>query len=569
MKTRIITGASMGVFLLLFFVMTIPPSCYRKFYKVADNSGSYNVDSTLQAQKQKNKYLILRSGYDAYHMENVVLNPDHKSFQCTLGRLSDTHLLYISTDKKKGIPFKQSKEYAVLNEVHVYTTQEEAFHFDSSYTLDFGKISKIEILEKDKGRTTTSTIISTVEIAAVVAGSIAIIASASSGHSEPPPPPPPSDNTGSCPFVSAFDGNEFITQGELYAGSVYPQLARNDYLPLNMQPVSDGKLQIKISNEQPEIQNTDLAELMVITHDTNVEMMVDEKGRLYSISKPQTPVSATYNDKDILTAISNQDDDRICAYDDTSKNINNSSVQLAFRKDNNSSKAKLLLNVRNSFWIDYVFNKMTEGYGVYYPQFVKKQHEKSAEDLIAWRDKQKIPLTVSVLTNNGWQKLTAINPVGPLSFRQMIVPVDLSTISGNTIHVQLSSGFMFWELDYAAIDFTQDENYTIEKLLPAKAIDENGKDVTALLSAPDKNYLVQPAIGNITTVEYAYTPLKLKSKTQTYVLHSKGYYEYVRDYKNKPNVKFLKQFKNAGALSNYSLVLYKRVMNGDNTVAKK
>jgi hypothetical protein len=122
---------------------------------------------------------------------------------------------------------------------------------------------------------------------------------------------------------------------------------------------------------------------------------------------------------------------------------------------------------------------------------------------------------------------------------------------------------MIWELDNAAIDFTADENYTIEKLLPSKAIDENEKEVTAQLSADDKNYLVQPHIGNITTVEYVYNTIPSPGKTQTYVLHSKGFYEYVRDYKNKPDVKFLKQFKHAGALSDYSMVLYKQIMNGN------
>src|SRR5207249_2004464 len=151
----------------------------------------------------------------------------------------------------------------------------------------------------------------------------------------------------------------------------------------------------------------------------------------------------------------------------------------------------------------------------------------SAEKLLAWREAQKIPLSVSILTNSGWQKVTQIYPVGPLAFRQIIVPVNLSGVPGNTIHVQLGSGFMFWELDYAAIDFTADENYTVEKLLPAKAIDENEKDVTGMLFSADNNYLVQPVIGNITTVEYTYTPVQSENKTQTYVLHSKGYYEYV------------------------------------------
>jgi hypothetical protein len=554
MKIRIFT---LAVLFSLVLLLTVQESCYRKFYKVANNSDSANIGNTLQSPQ--NRYLILRSGSNAFHMENVVLNSDNKSLTCTLGRLPEEHSLYLASDKKKGIPFKPSKQSAVLNEVHIYTLENNRFHYDSIYTLGFNEISKIEILEKDKGRTTTSTIISTAGIAITVGAIVAIIAS--SQNAAP---------SGSCPFVSAYNGEEFITQGELYAGSVYPQLARHDYLPLSMRPVSEGKLQIKISNDQQEVQNTDLAELMVITHNQNVQMLVDENGKLYSVSKPHVPVTAISNDKNIIDAVSKQDDDLIYAYDDTSKNTHSNPVELTFNKESNSKKAKLIFNVRNSLWIDYVFNKMMEGYGIYYPEFVKRQHKKSAEQLISWINAQKIPLTVSILTNNGWQKLTDIYPVGPLSFRKTIVPVNIADIPGNTIQLKLTSGFMFWELDYAAIDFTEDHNYTIEKLLPAKALDENGKDVTAQLSAADENYLVQPVTGNIATVEYAYTSTAAENKTQTYVLHSKGFYEYVRDYKNKPEVKFLRQFKNAGALSNYSMALYKQTVNGDKSnIAKQ
>src|SRR5689334_20956062 len=126
MKTRIITGANKCILFLLAFLLIIPQSCYRKFYKVADNPGSSNIDSTVEAQAQKSKYIILRSGLDAYHMENIVVNPDHKSLTCTLGRISDAHQYYLATDKKKAIPFT-SKESAVLNEVHIYTLQNDQF----------------------------------------------------------------------------------------------------------------------------------------------------------------------------------------------------------------------------------------------------------------------------------------------------------------------------------------------------------------------------------------------------------------------------------------------------------
>jgi hypothetical protein len=71
---------------------------------------------------------------------------------------------------------------------------------------------------------------------------------------------------------------------------------------------------------------------------------------------------------------------------------------------------------------------MMEGYGMYYPQFVKKQQQRPATQLQLWMKAQKIPLTVSLLTNNGWQMLEEIYPVGPLSFRKTVTNIDLEDI---------------------------------------------------------------------------------------------------------------------------------------------
>ncbi|HEX6334497.1 MAG TPA: hypothetical protein VFZ78_09735, partial [Flavisolibacter sp.] len=45
-------------------------------------------------------------------------------------------------------------------------------------------------------------------------------------------------------------------------------------------------------------------------------------------------------------------------------------------------------------------------------------------------------------------------------------------------------------------------------------------------------------------------------KTFSVVLHTKGYYEHVRDYKGKPQLAFLKGFRNPGAFPAFSLQQY-------------
>jgi hypothetical protein len=42
-------------------------------------------------------------------------------------------------------------------------------------------------------------------------------------------------------------------------------------------------------------------------------------------------------------------------------------------------------------------------------------------------------------------------------------------------------------------------------------------------------------------------------------LHTKGYYEHIRDFKNAPDFGFLNQFKNPGAFPQFGMRLYKKI----------
>lgn len=161
MKTKIVRKI---INLLCFTILIISQqSCYRKFYKVSDSNISQDPATTIK--QQTGKYFILRSGTKAYHMEDIVLDSSDKSIRLTLGSLSNDHLSYVTVTKNKGIPYKKSLgEDAVLNEVHVYIPADTTLRYPGFCNLEFTKISKIEVLEKDKGRTTTSTIISTTGI---------------------------------------------------------------------------------------------------------------------------------------------------------------------------------------------------------------------------------------------------------------------------------------------------------------------------------------------------------------------------------------------------------------------
>ena len=203
---------------------------------------------------------------------------------------------------------------------------------------------------------------------------------------------------------------------------------------------------------------------------------------------------------------------------------------------------------------------MAKGFGSYYASFVKKQCKTPAATLLQWAKDQQLPLEVSLKTAKGWQKITDITTIGPLATREVVVPVDLAAVTAPDFEIKLSCGFMFWEIDYAAMDFSEDKNYQVETISPFVATDENGKNVLPELEKRDGVYLEQPVPGNAVTLEYK-CPEQAPGTAGSYILHSRGYYTHVRDFKGSPDIAFLKQFRKPGGFPAYSIRLYKKFRN--------
>jgi len=537
----------------LFYLLT---GC-QHFYQVQDFQNkkaalkdTAGMAQNIDAPQYQSRYFILRTGGEAYHMRNLMVSEDHTFITCQLDTLLARHTLHLTKGRGGNMRYKSNQpESAVLDEVHLYIPTDTTAKPFTTYTLPLDKVQRVEVIEKNKGKTTLSYVLGGIGVTAGTLTVISLIAIALKS---------------SCPFVSAYDGTEMKLQGEIYGGAIYPQLCRNDYLTLQMKPNASGKLQLQISNELKEKQFTDIAELLVVTHEKDVTIAADESGNLHSIAQPALPLSAMVDGKDVLSLIAHQNDTLSFNFDDTAaaKN-NNNTLNLSFEKPANKQAAKLVLRLKNSYWLDMVYGKFIQGFGRYYSTFIQKQSTTPVQKLTQWKEEQQLPLHVSVQVGNNWQTQHSLITVGPLATREIALPLNLSDVTGGQVKVQLSAGFMFWEIDYAAIDFSDDMPIQVNRLQPEKATDETGANVLPLLAKEDASYLQQPVPGNATVIEYSYIPLADNSKTQTFILHAKGYYEHVRNYTNAPDISFLKQFRQPGALSSYSINLYRQAMNTD------
>ena len=328
------------VFILV--ILLVFAGCTR-YYKTTTSNLKVNPQKSLDSLQNQNRYFILRTPSQSWYMRNIVLNEDRKSLTCSLDALSSEHLDHLDNGKGK----MKYTSAAVLNEVHMFIANDSVLS-KGSYTLPLEQIRKIEVIEKDKKRTTNSYVIGAIGATLGAIALVAVIVALTKS---------------SCPFVSAYTNNQFVLQGEIYGGAIYPQLARDDYMPLRMAPTAENTLQLKISNELQEHQYTDFADLLVVTHPENTKILSDEKGNLYEVADPEPPVAASSNNNEnVMAPLLAKDDNALLHFDDTLATDGTNYIITKFNKPAGNRSAKLILALKNSYWIDYLYGEVAKSF---------------------------------------------------------------------------------------------------------------------------------------------------------------------------------------------------------------
>lgn len=531
-KTKERANFFISLLLLISFLNLVVGCSYYRIKSTDANSMATKIKP--ETPKGMTKYIVVHFGDEKWHLSNVTFNEDSKEVSGTLQSLDESHTLFQPKANKTGGKFKPSKSNKTA-EVHIYTDKAISSLVGSKITIPYSDISKVELYDNDSGRAVMSVV--GITFGAIVLLGIIIIATKSS-----------------CPFVYVNDGETYAFNGEIYPGAILPNLERDDYLKLNGIKDSNGFYNLKITNELKEIQNTDLTELIVVNHPENSLALMDQKGEIYTLQNETQPINAYCNDFKVSTKPFLTADKEYYSFNTSESTTKPNEVVLEFDNHQKSDLGKLHLNLKNTYWMDYMYGKFNEQFGSYYNVFHKKQRKQPREICEKWRSEQYIPLTVYVKQDKEWKFLENINTVGPLSARDIVIPVPLT--ADKKVQIKLVSGYMFWDLDYAGMDFSKNQNIKQTNLKPSSATDENGNNVTSLLSEKDKKYLVQPSIGNEVILNFAAVKPSPNSK-QSFFFKTNGYYEYIRDYKGSPNFAKLKTFREKGALNGYSIELYK------------
>jgi hypothetical protein len=532
-RVRLITGISMlcSITVLLFIIA----GC--SYYKAATTK--YPSPGDLLSLTESNKIFVVHSSTGVYILSHAEINKD--SLRGTI--LQDYYEFPVKRsyfpEENTSPRYRPNKGDArILNEVHIYVS-EGASPAANRSVIACADIYRCDVYNHNSGKTTAVGILSFFGVVAspfillILILFFLIITGAS------------------CPYVYVNTPEGFLFAGEIYSGAIYKPLERDDYLPLPELVAEKGLYRIKISNELKEIQNTNLAELVLVDHPANIAVLFDKYGQCQTSSGPLSPEKAVnFTGKDVLKAVKSRDT-LYYAGEDPGKRIPlTDGVILTFSRPENAISAKLFVRLRNSLWLDNVYQNFHSMLGFYDKTWKEKQSNGDPEEMKKWSLSQKIPLLVYIETPQLWQYCDYFNMTGPAVFRDDVLTLDISNTGKGSLRIKLESGSFFWEIDYVAVDYSYNFPVRIFTVDPGKAITEEGKDVSKSLKADDSEYYVQPDLTNVADISYP-VPEKIDS-VRTIFLHSKGYYVSTQDAGGFPRLRKLNKYRKPGQFLEYS-----------------
>lgn len=507
------------------------------FYRYAKNKESSNYYQSNIASRWKEldrtNYLVVHYDGSMKELYNVQYSEGSKEVSGNLRPLSGQALeLYnkviVDSDgiSRRGI----RKDRSAVKQIHFFV-KNAATPDSSSMRFLVSEIEKVDVSD----HASALNILLPLGISAAAIGIFLAIAC-------------------NCPHVYVDNGTSQELTNSMYTGAKAPQLERFDYKQMPDYFSSSSNYNVNIVNELNEQQYTNMLELMVAIHPKDVQVFADKQGRLFTIQQLQQPLLATdINGRTIMSEIRQADLQPYKFNTATNARFSEAYMQFAV-PEQQPEQAKLLVRLRNTSWSGFVYHQFSSLFGKNYSRWVEKNKNISKEEREKWMREQGIQMQVEMKTDKGWQVIDEIDLIGETNFNSIVVPLNIPAGS-KLLDLRLRTGFMFWELDYAAIDYSPEVKIETQVLKPFTAKGDKGQDYLQQLSYDDNSYMEH--LGEKASTSVTFTNLLLNPALQrTIILRSKGYYTSKEEFTGKTYRKELKKFKNPGELSKFSQSLY-------------
>ena len=405
---------------------------------------------------------------------------------------------------------------------------------DSMFATNITSFNRADVYELNKSATSGNHILSVIGLSLagiLVVGSLALAIACN------------------CPQVYVHNNSGYEFTSGLYSGAVYSTLERTDYLPLNTIPFNAKEIALKISNAKDEQQFINKVELLQITHSQNSRILIDRHGRILSYQKLQAPAFATTNGENNITNVLSNRDHHFYSFTNIANDKGLSDIRLIFDKPVDTKTAKFVIHARNTFWGGLIHKDFLSLFGEGFYKWREKQEKADPKELEKWQTDQALPLMVYLKTSEGWKFIDYYQLIGNTASRDMIMKINTQNIKGNKIELKLQTAYRFWDLDFAGMDYSEDESFTTNIIEPEEEL-LSGTDKKEALMNNDKAYAILTG-DEFISLKYSVSPA-IKNNNVSYFLGCTGYYHTLEQYTGKPNYAELYKFQKKGAFDKFS-----------------
>ncbi len=524
--------------MLLVIVSFTISSCFLTFFNT--NTKPKADSDLLQKLQLEQKVFIFHFKDSIVELKNIKIKND--ALEADIIPLSKDHQEYLDPKINQPNRVKQIDKQIVFAEVHLYTNDMK--YKTTKLVLPISSINRIDVYELNESATKTNHTLSIIGI--TVAGLIVIVAATTAVACN-------------CPQVYINNNGQYQFNGGMYSGAVYTSLERTDYMPLGSLQPMDTVLKLTIGNVPDEEQFINSMQLLKVTHSTNAKVLVTRHGQILSFKKPESPIAAVLDEGSNVNDALLKVDQNYYQFNNRPANNNFSNVILTFKKPVATKKAKLIINGKNSNWSGYIYNEFSGLFGAGIYNWRKKLDNADPKVTEQWQKDQALPIMVYIKNGTDWKYTDYFSLVGNTASRDMIMEIDLGDIKEETVQIKLETVYHFWDLDYAALDFSENEIQSSLYLNPVKAEKTDSTNEIKNLFANDDQYTHLKG-SEAVSLQFE-QPVIDKNTACSYFLVGNGYYHSMKKYEGKTKTLELLEFKNKGAFNAFSKSKYNDINN--------
>lgn len=385
-------------------------------------------------------------------------------------------------------------------------------------SVPMDSVQRLWVARIDMARTT----LAVVGVAAGVAVAIAAIAAIS--YKSPPTQPFPQ----SCPYIYSWDGQRYVLEAQPYGGAITRGLERDDYGELPSLVADQGVFRLLVANEEDETQYTNQLQLMVVDHAPGITIKADEFGKFYAFDSLFESTSSHDQDGHDLRPWLAASDHLIwepLAPPDRAHGARQD-ITLTFARPPAAQKGFLVARVSTGQWGAQMIRQFSQLRGTALADWYEAidTSRTAAAALHQWNLREELyALKVAVEEPAGWEVRGVIPGGGPLLAADRVVPLDLSHVRGDSVHLRIRPPYGFWALNSFAMAFRTAGEVHVTTVEPATARTSDGRDVLADLRSADARYYSMPNTGDYGFVTFVAPPVR-PGATRTVFVHARGYY---------------------------------------------